>query len=139
MRANIIILAIIAAFFYVCSAVYTVWHMATYDGGVEWAGTLGMGLTGVLSTLIAFYLVLVYRGQGGEFAADRLDGELDDDDPEMGHFAPWSWWPIGVGAAMALIFLSITGPTFLIPIGGALLLIMMVGWVYEHYRGNFSR
>lgn len=139
MRANIIVMAIIAAFFYLSSAVYTLWHMAVYDGTLEWAGTLALGLTGVLATLIGFYLVLVYRGQHGEIAADRLDGELDDDDPEMGHFAPWSWWPLGVGAALAMIFLSITGPTFMVPIGAALLLIMLVGWVYEHYRGNFSR
>ena len=138
MRANIILLAVLSAFFYVCAAVYTVWHLGTY-GTVEWAGTLGMALTGILSTLIGFYLVLVYRGQKGEFAADRHDGELDEDDPEMGHFAPWSWWPIGLGAALAVVFLSFTGPTFMIPIGAALLLIMLVGWVYEHYRGNFSR
>jgi hypothetical protein len=139
MRANIILLGIIAVFFYICSAVYTVWHMAVYQGTLEWVGTLALGLTGVLATLIGFYLVLVYRGQGGQIAADRLDGELDDDDPEMGHFSPWSWWPLGVGVALALVFLSFTGPTFLLPISGALLVVMMVGWVYEHYRGNFSR
>ncbi|SFS17704.1 Cytochrome c oxidase subunit IV [Agrococcus baldri] len=139
MRSNIVIMAIIAVFFYLCSAVYTVWHMAYYEGAIEWVGTLALGLTGALATLIGFYLVLVYRGQGGEFAADRIDGELDDDDPEMGHYSPWSWWPLGVGSALALIFVSFTGPTFLIAIGGALLLVMMVGWVYEHYRGNFTR
>lgn len=138
MRANIVVMAIIAAFFYICSAVYTLWHMAVYDGTLEWVGTLALGLTGALATLIGFYLVLVYRGQGGEIAADRLDGELDDDDPEMGQFAPWSWWPLGVGAALALVFVSFTGPTFLIAIGGGLLLVMMVGWVYEHYRGTFK-
>lgn len=138
MRANIIIMAIIAAFFYLSSAVYTVWHLGVYNY-VEWAGTLALGLTGALATLIGFYLVLVYRGQHGELAADRLDGDLEDDDPEQGHFAPWSWWPIGVGGALTLLFLSFTGPTFLLPIGAALVLVTMVGWVYEHYRGNFSR
>ncbi|WP_413320534.1 cytochrome c oxidase subunit 4 [Agrococcus sp. 1P02AA] len=138
MRANIILLGIISVFFYLCAAAYTVWSLISYDS-VEWTGTLGMALTGVLATLIGFYLVLVYRGQRGEFAADRADGELDDDDPEMGHFAPWSWWPIGLAAALALLFFGFAGPTFLFPIGGGLLAITMVGWVYEHYRGNFSR
>lgn len=139
MRANIMILGIIAVFFYLCSAVYTLWHMGAYNGAVEWTGTLAMGLTGVLATLIAFYLVLVHRGQGGEFAADRPTGELDEDDPEMGHFAPWSWWPVALAAAISLVFLAFTGPTFLLPIGGAILLVTMTGWVYEHYRGNFTR
>ena len=114
MRANIIILGVIAAFFYLCAAVYTLWH-------------------------IAFYLVLTYRGQGGEHPSDLLEAEIDDADPDEGHFSPWSWWPISLGAAFALLFLSITGPTFLVPIAGALLVIVMIGWVYEHYRGNFSR
>jgi hypothetical protein len=139
MRANIVILGIIAAFFFLSAAVYTLWHMAAYDGRVEWAGTLGMGLTGVMSTFIAFYLVLTRRGQAGEMPADRLDAEIDDGDPEEGHFSPWSWWPFGLAAALAVTFLSITGPTFLIPIGAGLVVVALVGWVYEHYRGNFSR
>jgi hypothetical protein len=140
MRANIILMAVLAAFFFLCSAAYTLSHMATYDGRIEWAGTLGMGLTGVMAVLIGFYLVLIRRGQHGhEHPSDRLDAEIDDADPEEGHFSPWSWWPIGLAGAFALVFLSLAGPTFLIPIGVSLFLIMMIGWVYEHYRGNFSR
>ncbi|UOW00237.1 cytochrome c oxidase subunit 4 [Agrococcus sp. SCSIO52902] len=139
MRSNIVILTVIAVFFYLCAAVYTVWHMGSYDGRIEWAGTLGMALVGVMCTLIAFYLVLVHRGQHGELAMDRLDAELDEDDPDQGHFSPWSWWPIALAGALAVMFLSLAGPTFLIPIGAGLLAIVMVGWVYEYYRGNFSR
>lgn len=139
MRATIILMAVIAGFFFLCSAVYTFWHMAAYDGRVEWAGTLGMALTGLMAVLIGFYLVLVRRGQHGhEHPSDRLEADIDDADPEEGQFSPWSWWPIGVGAALAVVFASLAGPTFLIPIGVSLLLLMLVGWVYEHYRGNFS-
>lgn len=139
MRANILLLAIIATFFFAASAVYTLWHMVSYDGEVEWTGTIGMALTGILSVLIGFYLWLLYRNQAGELPEDRLDAEIDDADPEMGHFSPWSWWPIALGAALAMMFVSLAGPTFLIPIAAALTLIMLVGWVYEYYRGNFSR
>ena len=139
MRINIIVLATLAVFFYLCAAAYTLWHMAVYNGAVEWTGSLGLGLTAVLATLIGFYLVLLRRGQGGELAMDRHDGELDEDDPEQGHFAPWSWWPISLAAAIALLFLAFAGPTFVLPIGVGILIIALVGWVYEHYRGNFSR
>ena len=139
MRSNIVILTVIAVFFYICSAGYTLWHMAAYDGRIEWTGSLGLALTGVMATLIGFYLVLVYRGQGGELAMDRVDAELDEDDPDQGHFSPWSWWPIGLAAAFALMFLSFTGAWFLAPISLCLLIVMMVGWVYEYYRGSFSR
>jgi Na+/H+-dicarboxylate symporter len=139
MRASIILMAVLAVFFFVCAAVYTLMHVGTY-GRIEWAGSLAMLLTGVMSVLIGFYLVLVRRGQHGhEHPSDRLDAEIDDADPEEGHFAPWSWWPIGLGGALAMVFLSLAGPTFLIPIGVSLLAVMMIGWVYEHYRGNFTR
>lgn len=139
MRANIIILGILAVFFYLCAAAYTLWHMAAYDGTVEWAGTLGLALTGIMSTFIAFYLVLTRRGQAADHPSDMLEAEIDDADPEEGHFSPWSWWPISLAAALALLFVSLTGPTFIIPIGAGLIVIMLVGWVYEYYRGNFSR
>ena len=117
MRSNIIVLGVIAVFFYICSAGYTLWHMAAYDGRIEWTGSLGLALTGVMATLIGVYLVLV----------------------DQGHFSPWSWWPIGLAAAFALMFLSFTGAWFLAPISLCLLIVMMVGWVYEYYRGSFSR
>ncbi|WAC66143.1 cytochrome c oxidase subunit 4 [Agrococcus sp. SL85] len=140
MRANLILLGVLATFFFAAAAVYTLWHMLAYGGEVEWTGTVGMALTGMLSVLIGFYLWLLYRNQNGvELPEDRLDAEIDDGDPEQGHFSPWSWWPISLGGALALMFVSLAGPTFLIPIAAALILIMLVGWVYEYYRGNFSR
>ncbi|MET4100479.1 putative membrane protein YfcA [Agrococcus sp. UYP10] len=139
MRANIIILGVLAAFFFLSAAVYTLWHMAAYDGTVEWTGTLGLALTGIMSTFIGFYLVLTRRSQHAEHPSDLLDADIDDADPDEGHFSPWSWWPILLAGSLALLFVSLAGPTFLIPIGAGLLLIMLVGWVYEYYRGNFSR
>src|SRR3712207_9505343 len=82
MRSNIIILAVLAVFFYLSAVAYTLWHIAAYDGQVEWAGTLGLALTGIMSTFIAFYLVLTRRGQHGDMPADRLDAEIDDGDPD---------------------------------------------------------
>ena len=139
MRSNIIILGVLAAFFFLSAAAYTLWHMAAYDGRVEWAGTIGLALTGIMSVFIAFYLVLTRRSQHGDIPADRLDADIDDGDPDEGHFSPWSWWPISLAAAFALMLLALAGPTFLIPIAAGLFVIVMVGWVYEHYRGNFSR
>jgi hypothetical protein len=139
MRANIIILGVLSVFFYLSAVAYTLWHMIAFDGEIEWVGTLGLALTGLMSTFIGFYLVLTRRGQGGEHPSDVLEAEIDDADPDEGHFSPWSWWPILLAGALAVLFVSLAGPTFLIPIGAGLLVIMLVGWVYEYYRGNFSR
>ena len=53
--------------------------------------------------LIAFYLGRVHRAQGGELPEDRLDANIDDGDAEQGHFSPWSWWPIMLASAAALM------------------------------------
>ena len=38
----------------------------------------------------------------------------------------------------ALIFLALAVGMWIIYIGGALVAVALVGWVYEYYRGNFA-
>lgn len=139
MRANIAILWIIAVFFLICAAAYTIWHMLVYGGEIEWVGTVGMGLCAVLGAFIAFYLGLVHRSLDGRLPEDTLTADIDDGDPEMGHYSPWSWWPVALAAAIALTFMGLAISPFLLPIGATLSIIMLTGWVFEYYRGNFSR
>jgi hypothetical protein len=106
---------------------------------VEWVGTVGLTLTAVLAAFIAFYLGRSYRSQGGQLPEDRLDASIDDGDPEMGFFSPWSWWPIILGSAAALLFLGLAVGVWIIAFGGALLVVALVGWVYEYYRRLFAR
>ena len=47
-----------------------------------------------MGILIAFYLGRVHNAQGGELPEDILTSDIDDGDPELGEFSPWSWWPI---------------------------------------------
>lgn len=95
MVANIRLFWVIAVFFVIVSSGYAVWGlMDPIQKSVEWAGTIALGLVAVLAALIAFYLGLVHRNQGGVLPEDRLDANIDDGDPELGHFSPWSWWPI---------------------------------------------
>lgn len=138
MRGNIAIFWVIAGFLALSAAVYAVWNWATY-GEIEWAGFIGILFSAILGAFIAFYLGQVYRAQGGELPEDRLDAQVDDGDPEMGHFSPWSWWPILFAAAAAVIFTGLAVSVFLVAIGVPLLLVTLVGWVYEYYRGNFAR
>ena len=139
MRANIAILWTLAVFFLLCAAGYTIWHMLTYVGEVEWVGTMGMGLCAILAAFIAAYMGIVHRTSGGVLPEDDQSALIDDGDPELGHFAPWSWWPIALAGALMLTFMGLAVSVFLLPIGAALVVIMLVGWVYEFYRGNFGR
>ena len=145
MRANSILFLILAIFFWIAAVVYMVWSIIDpthtikewYDG-VEWVGTLGIFLSGVLSALISFYLGRVHKGQGGELPEDRIDALIDDGEAEQGFFSPWSWWPVMLAASAALVFIGVAAGFWIAFIGGAVLVVSLVGWQYEYYRGYFS-
>jgi hypothetical protein len=137
MRANTNLFWILFIFFVVADAAYTIWSIIYY-GSIEWVGTLSIGLTGIMSAFIAFYLGRVLSAQGGVLPEDRQDANIEDGDAELGHFSPWSWWPIFLAAAIAVCFFGVAAGLWIVPIGLALVAITLVGWVYEYYRGNFG-
>jgi hypothetical protein len=137
---------ILAGFFFLADAIYIVWSLlvsaspsAQTEPAIEWVGTVAIGLTGALSVLIAFYLGRIHRAQGGELPEDRLDANIDDGEAEQGHFSPWSWWPIVLAAGAALTLLGVAIGPWISFIGVSILLVALVGWVYEYYRGYFAR
>jgi hypothetical protein len=137
MRANTNLFWILFGFFILADAAYTIWAMLYY-GHPEWVGTVAIGLTGIMSAFIAFYLGKVMSSQGGVLPEDRPDANIEDGDAELGQFSPWSWWPILLAAAVAVCFLGVAAGLWIVPIGLVLVAITLVGWVYEYYRGNFG-
>jgi Cytochrome c oxidase subunit IV len=144
---------ILAGFFWFADAVYIIWNVVAYGNGphvgpiqpldpnfpVEWVGTVGIGLAGILSALIAFYVGASKRAQGGELPEDRIDADIDDGDPEIGYFSPWSWWPMLLALGTALVFLGFAVGIWLCFIGAPLALLSVIGWYYEYYRNYFAR
>lgn len=138
MKTNIILLWVLTIYFFALAAVYTVWSLID-TGEVEWAGSLAIGLSGGLAVFIAFYLQIQLRNQGGELPEDRLDAEIDDGDAELGFYSPWSWWPIVLAAGAAIAFLGLAVGVWVTFYAIPLVLIALVGWTYEYYRGYFAR
>ncbi|WP_375400575.1 cytochrome c oxidase subunit 4 [uncultured Amnibacterium sp.] len=138
MRVNTNIFWILTVFFVLSDTAYTIWALIAY-GRVEWVGTVGIALTAILSVFIGFYLYRSYKAQGGELPEDRQDASIDDGDPEMGFFSPWSWWPVILGGTAALGFAGLAVGYWMTIIAGAFFLIAITGWVYEYYRGLFAR
>ena len=139
MRAQTNIFWILAIFFLLADAAYTIWSLLSAEfHAVEWAGTLGIGLAAVLSIFIAFYFGRTLAAQNGDLPEDRLDANIDDGDPEIGFFAPWSWWPIMLAAGASIVFLGVAIGVWICFIGAAITIVSLVGWVYEFYRGNFA-
>ncbi|WP_394768468.1 cytochrome c oxidase subunit 4 [Lacisediminihabitans sp.] len=157
MNTNAKLFWILCGFFVLADIAYTVWSIVVHNAGyltqlagvqapgsdpgspVEWAGTLAIGLSAIMSAFIAFYLGRSHRSVGGELPEDRLDANIDDGDAEQGFFSPWSWWPVMLAAGGALLFMGIAIGLWLAFIGVAVTAISLVGWVYEYYRGNFAR
>jgi MFS superfamily sulfate permease-like transporter len=152
MRTTARLFWVLAAFCALLAIVYAVWSwlydrqgLATDPSGgeasatIEWAGTTALGLCAVLFTLIAFYLTRLHRSLGGELPEDIESANIDDGDPEAGHFSPWSWWPVTLGGSLALVFLGLAVGPWIAIIGATLALIAIVGWTYEYYRGYFGR
>ena len=138
MKTNIVVLLVLAVYFFAVATMYTVWSLIDRQS-VEWAGTLAIGLSGVLTVFIAFFLQIQFKNQGGELPEDRLDADIDDGDPELGFYSPWSWWPIILAAGAAIAILGFAVGIWIAFYAVPLVLIALVGWTYEYYRGYFAR
>ena len=147
MKANYVLFLILAVFFFVADAAYIIWSIIDpvrddvqyWWDGIEWVGAVAIALSGILSALISFYLNLLHKNQGGELPEDRVEAEIDDGDAEQGFFSPWSWWPIMLALSASLVFAGLAVGFWICFIGGALLIISVIGWQYEYYRGYFAR
>jgi len=133
MKANVNLFWILAVFFGLVAVTYIFWTTAA--GRIEWAGSTALTLSALLSVFLGFYLNRVHRHQGGELPEDILSSNIDDGDPELGHFAPWSWWPIVMAGAGALIMLGLSVGFWIAFFAAPILLVAVIGWTYEFYRG----
>ena len=144
MRTNTGLWWLLCAFFLLTAAIYTTWSILahpdlTWYTAIEWVGSVALLFTAIMGALIAFYIGRVHRAQGGELPEDVLTSDIDDGDPELGEFSPWSWWPIVLAFSAALGMMGLAIGTWLFPIGLAVFVVAIVGWVYEYYRGYFAR
>ena len=144
MKTNVNLWWILTGFFLLLTAVYTGWNIIEHSSkpwynAIEWVGTIALLFSAAMSVMIGFYVNRVHRAQGGELPEDTLTADIDDGDPEIGEFSPWSWWPLVLAFSAALGMIGLAVGYFLLPIAGAVFLVAIVGWVYEYYRGNFAR
>ena len=101
-------------------------------------GTTALVMTGGLSFLVAFYVLYTNKRLDG-LPEDRANAEIDEADPEYGFYSPHSWWPLPVGFASMLIALGFIFAAWLAVFGVMVLLVAVIGWLFEYYRGAFAR
>jgi hypothetical protein len=136
---------ILAIFSFAACVTYILWGIWDPTFGneslgdrVEWVGVVALALVGALCSLITFYLFRLQRAQGGALPEDRNDALIDDGEAEQGFFSPWSWWPVSLGASIALMFLGLAIGNWICFIAVPLAGVSVIGLIYEYQRGNFG-
>ena len=69
---------------------------------------------------------------------DLPEANIEDGEAEVGFYAPWSWWPFALGIGSAICFTSLAVGWWLFAIGFPLALIALIGFVFEHSRGQHA-
>ncbi|HAN24574.1 MAG: cytochrome c oxidase subunit IV [Microbacterium sp.] len=144
MKTNVGLWWLLVGFFLFITIVYTGWNILAHPqlpwyNAVEWVGSVALLFASAMAAMIAFYTQRVLKAQGGDLPEDRLTADIDDGDPEIGEFSPWSWWPIVLAASGAIAVIGLAVGSWMVPVGFAVFLVAIVGWVYEYYRGYFAR
>ncbi|MGA1481855.1 MAG: cytochrome c oxidase subunit 4, partial [Candidatus Nanopelagicales bacterium] len=101
-------------------------------------GTTALVMTGGLAFLVAFYVLYTNKRLDG-LPEDRANADIDEADPEYGFYSPHSWWPLPVAFAAMMIALGFIFAVWLAVLGVMVLLVAVIGWVFEYYRGAFAR
>jgi hypothetical protein len=125
------IFALGALFFLPISIIY--WYFSR-----DPIGTTALAMSAGLAFIVAFY-VLYTAKRVYPRPEDRLDGEIDEADPEYGFFSPHSWWPLGVGFGSFIIAIGLIFAVWVIVFGVAVLMLAIIGWMFEYYRGDFAQ
>jgi hypothetical protein len=119
-----------SAFYLAIAGIY--WYFSR-----DQIGTTALTLTGALAFLVAFY-VLYTSKRVYPRPEDRMNAEIDEADPEYGFFSPHSWWPLAIGVSATIIGAGLIFAVWIIVLGVFLLVLSLVGWMFEYYRGEFA-
>jgi Cytochrome c oxidase subunit IV len=119
-----------AIFFGVADVFY--WNLS-HDptGGTALALAVG------LAFLTGFYVLFTGR-RLPKRPEDDTEGDIEQGTGELGFFSPHSWWPLFVGLAGALAAIGVAIGWWLFLIGALALVLSVIGFVFEYYRGHFA-
>src|SRR5215813_8357495 len=119
-----------AIFFTGADVVY--WHFSK-----DPTGATALALAVGLAFLVGFYLLFTGRRLPPRPEDDQA-GEIEQNTGELGFFSPHSWWPLFVGLAAALAAVGVAVGWWLFLIGMLAVLLSVIGFVFEYYRGHYA-
>src|SRR5437868_6259005 len=123
--------------FLLCGLFFAAVDLVYWFWSKEPVGTTAMAIAVGFAFMIGYYLMFTARRIGDQ-PEDNKNGEISDNAGEVGFFSPHSWWPLFVCLSAAFAFLGFAIGLWMFLIGAFLIILSMVGFVFEYYRGNFS-
>lgn len=130
MKINEKLFSILGVFFLLVAIVYTIWTR-----GTEWVGMPALFALSAMQFMVAYYLRLVDK-EYKTGVDDQEDGEIAEYAGAYARFAPWSWWPLGLGFAASVLVLGVALDWWIFIIGIGLGLFFVTGWVFEFSKGQ---
>ena len=132
MRVEAKMFIVIAIFFVPVGLLYGFW-----SGWTEMVGPFGLFLTAALCSLIAFYLTVTGRRFNNR-PEDNPNALISEQEGDYGFFTPYSWWPLWLGMTAAICFLGLAVGWWLFIIGAFFGIVAVIGWTFEHYKGEYA-
>ena len=135
MKTNVTMLNVLTVFNLIVASVYGYWTYIA-DGEIEVIGFSVLGMLVFLTGFISFYLAKSAKNFTGP--EDNPDANIEDGEAEMGFYAPWSWWPLMLGLGSAICFTALAVGWWVIWIGLPFSILALIGFVFEHSRGQHA-
>lgn len=129
MKSEALLFAGISLFFAAAAGIYIGYAH-------EPAGKTVLTVCSLMAALVAFYCQVQYQRRGVR-AQDRTDAEIADSAGPLTFFAPRSGFPPLAGVATAIVLLGLVVDLWLCLVGGALLLLAVVGMLGEFPERQF--
>jgi hypothetical protein len=128
-KVESLIFLLISFFLFVAAVVYGLWAK-------EPIGTTALVLSGGLTVLVGGFFWFVSRRIDPR-PEDRADAEIAEAAGELGFFSPGSYWPLGLGAAVALTAIGLAFvQVWLVLVGAGAILFNVGGLLFEYYSGG---
>ena len=130
MKVEGYLFCLIAIFLGVCAIVY--WFLSE-----DPTGTTALGISVGLGAMIGGYCLLTARRMPPR-PCDRPDAEIADGAGDLGHFSPHSYFPFFIAGSGTLVIFGIIYGAWLIIIGLALVILSVIGLVFENLVNHFE-
>jgi hypothetical protein len=120
-----------------CAGFFGAMDLVYWNLSHDPTGTTALALSVCLAFLIGFYVLFTGRRLPPR-PEDSQEGEIVEGTGELGFFSPHSWWPLFVGLAAALATIGIAIGWWLFLLGAFSVILAMIGFVFEYYRGHYA-